>query len=144
MRDRDLREPVQPQSRGEDGVRTWDYEIYVPPYIACGQVRPVITSVNGGQTTIGYGQEFGVQFTIAPGSVVDKVVLMRPGAVTHGFCSDQRYLELAPGQQPRPPGEIRAKMPAGNPSTSSWAPRGWYMLFLVTSSGPPSVAAQCR
>ncbi|MFQ5427073.1 MAG: galactose oxidase early set domain-containing protein, partial [Gaiellales bacterium] len=67
----------------------------------------------------------------------------RPGSVTHHFDTDQRYVELEiqeEGQNhimfftpPSPPS-------AAAPTDSNAAPEGWYMMFLVTNAGVPSVA----
>ena len=63
-----------------------------------------------------------------------KVVLTAPGSVTHHSDMHQRYVELptvvAQG----------AKISMTTPTDEREAPRGIYMLWLVTNQGVPSVA----
>src|SRR5262249_54838087 len=61
-------------------------EHYFPSYYF--QARPVITSA---PATAAYGSTFNVQ-TPSPASIAE-VVLIRPGAVTHGFNQSQRFVE---------------------------------------------------
>src|SRR4029077_10421927 len=66
-------------------------------------------------------------------SNISSVVLMRNGSSTHAFDMDARLVNLAftkgAGSVPLP----------GHP-TGNIAPPGYYMLFLLNSSGVPSVA----
>jgi len=62
--------------------------------------------------------------------------LIRPGSVTHHKDFDQRYIAL----------EQVSGGPAGRvqfivPPDSRTAPRGYCMMFIVSDSGIPSVAA---
>jgi hypothetical protein len=131
---------------GGGDLRTYDYEIYVPPYLSCGLPRPVITSVNGGVEQITYGQEFTVQYTLAGGAEVQKIVLMRPGSVTHSTDLDQRYVQLAPGSMETAPGQISVLAPAlapgftSDPNVTAALP-GFYMVFALSDAGVPSEAA---
>jgi hypothetical protein len=59
---------------------------------------------------------------------------MRPGAATHSFNQDQKFINLTFQQTA---GGITVQAPAN----SNLAPPGYYMLFLVNQSGVPSVAA---
>ena len=58
---------------------------------------------------------------------------VRPGAVTHGYNMSQRGLEC----------EISAtgatSVTADLPANANLAPRGWYSLFILSSSRIPSV-----
>ncbi|MFQ5506692.1 MAG: galactose oxidase-like domain-containing protein, partial [Planctomycetota bacterium] len=123
--------------------RTRDYEIYVPLYLASGMPRPAITTA---PTEIKYGFEYDVFYNLDPSAAVTKVVLMRPGSVTHAFCYDQRYVQLELSDLPPVEGSIRFKAPwsypgkANPPAGAVRAPLGYYMLFLVTGDGVPSVA----
>ena len=65
---------------------------------------------------------------------IASVSLIRPGAVTHGFDEDQRFLSLAFTASA---GSLTIQAPAN----ANLAPPGYYMLFLVSSTGVPSVAA---
>jgi Domain of unknown function (DUF1929) len=116
-------------------------EIYQPAYLfnpdGSYAVRPVIVGVTGSGVTpdltptVNYGTQFTVQ---TPDSAsITSTVLIRPGATTHSFNTDQRFVGLA--------------FTAGNgsltvtaPPNHNIAPPGYYMLFLVNSAGVPSVA----
>lgn len=65
---------------------------------------------------------------------IAKVVLVRPGSITHHTDMDARYVELPIISQT--PTEVSFL----SPLDSKHAPRGFYMLFLVTTDGVPSVA----
>jgi len=120
--------------------RTKDYEVYRPPYLTGGRPRP--TGVQVSAEVLHYGSMYNVQFLPFPEeevlTTVAKVVLIRPGAVTHHTDMDTRYLELV--SQPGA-GSSRDFLA---PANSKQAPRGWYMLFLVTNEKVPSVAAWVR
>ena len=62
------------------------------------------------------------------------VALVAPGSVTHSHDASQRYVELALGAVTGTSVEILA------PPDAHHAPPGWYMLFLVSKAGVPSVA----
>ena len=72
--------------------RTYDYQVFTPPYLSCPGYRPQLTAW---PSTIHYGQEHGVGFPAPPPGVqIAKVVLMRPCSITHHSDMDQRYVEL--------------------------------------------------
>lgn len=112
-------------------------EIYSPAYLfnADGTVaaRPAITGVPS--SAIGYGGVFQVETPAASG--ISSVVLVRPGAPTHSFDMEQRLVAM--------------KFTAGSgvlnitaPPNSNIAPPGYYMVFILNSSGVPSVAQFVR
>jgi hypothetical protein len=78
--------------------------------------------------------EFDMRVTTACGSV-ERVVLLRPGILTHHFDNDQRYIELDfeykdyPGLPPSVPGTYTLQVEA---PTKDLGPPGHYMLFVVT------------
>ena len=108
-------------------------EIYSPAYLfnSSGTLatRPAITSVTPG--VIGYASSFQVQTPDA--STISSVVLVRPGAVTHAFDMDQRLvgLNFTVGS-----GVLNVTAPPNG----GIAPPGYYLLFILNSSGVPSVA----
>jgi hypothetical protein len=108
-------------------------EIYSPAYLfkpdGTLATRPTITSVSS--PTIGYGDPFQVQTPDA--ASISTVVLMRNGACTHSFNTDQRYVGLSftTGS-----GVLNATAPPNG----NIAPPGYYMLFLLNNAGVPSVA----
>jgi hypothetical protein len=108
-------------------------EIYTPPYLYNSNgslaTRPSITSVTPG--VIGYGTSFQVQTPDAAN--IASVVILKDGSVTHAFNMDQRLVGLS--------------FTAGSgvlnvtgPPNGNTAPPGYYMIFLISTSGVPSVA----
>ena len=114
--------------RNQSAPNELSAEIYSPPYLFKG-ARPSVTSVPGSAT---YGSNFSVS-TPDAGSIAS-VALMRPGATTHAFDEDQRFLNLTFQQGS---GGITVQAPAN----ANLAPPGYYMLFLINQSGVPSVAS---
>ena len=102
-------------------------EFYSPPYLFKG-ARPSITLA---PAQISYGTNFSV--TTPDGASISSAVLIRTGAVTHFFDQNTRYVPLAFSQAS---GGLTLTAPAG----ANFAPPGFYMLFIVNSSGIPSIA----
>ena len=108
-------------------------EIYTPPYLynSSGSLatRPSITSVTPG--VIGYGTSFQVQTPDAAN--IKSVVIMKDGSVTHAFNMDQRLVGLSftVGS---------GVLNVTGPPNGNIAPPGYYMIFLINTSGVPSVA----
>ncbi|MEN8649618.1 galactose oxidase-like domain-containing protein [Streptomyces sp. 21So2-11] len=98
--------------------------IFSPPYPA-GQ-RPRITDA---PRFVGYGDRFTLETPDA--ATVSRVALLRCGAVTHAFDSDQRYVGVAHRAATASSLEVTA------PASAAVAPPGMYMLFLVDSGGRP-------
>jgi len=108
-------------------------EIYSPAYLfnpdGTLAARPTITSVPS--SAVGYGSAFQLQTPDA--ASITSVVLMRPGAPTHAFDMEQRLVAM--------------NFTAGSgvlnvtaPPKGNIAPPGYYLLFILNSSGVPSVA----
>ncbi len=110
----------------------WQMEIYQPPYLfnstGGAAIRPSITSA---PSSISYGNAFTVQTPDA--ASINRVVLVRNGTVTHAFGMDQREVELSFTAQ-------SGSLTVTGPPNGNIAPPGYYMLFLLNSSGVPSVA----
>lgn len=103
-------------------------EIFSPPYLFKG-ARPAITSA---PATLGYRAAFTV--TSPQAASIARLVLIKPGAVTHSCNFDQRYVACtftASG----------TRLSAVAPPSANSAPPGWYLLFLVDVAGVPSVAS---
>jgi hypothetical protein len=116
-------------SAGQDkGSFQFTAEIYSPPYLFKGP-RPQIASA---PSSVGYGGSFMISTPDA--SSIQRVALVRPDAVTHSINFDQRYVDLSftVGS-----GSISVM----GPPTPNHAPPGPYMLFIVSSSGVPSIAS---
>jgi hypothetical protein len=111
-------------------------EIFSPPYLfnadGTPASRPVISSA---PTKVPYGATFAVS-TAAAASIA-KVTLIRLSSVTHAFNMNQRgnVLSFTAGS-----GSLSVTAPLNN----KLAPPGHYMLFIVNSSGVPSVAKILR
>ncbi len=100
-------------------------DFYSPPYLFKGP-RPEISST---QSQVDYGSSFSIA-TSGPAST--RAVLMAPGATTHADEMNARHVELAVTPTS---GGFTATAPA-----SRVAPPGYYMLFVLTPDGIPSVA----
>jgi galactose oxidase len=113
-------QPIQPQD-----VHT-TAQIFSPPYLF-RSARPKIETAD---PKTDFGSNFIVKFS---GTVPVRATLVKPGSVTHAMDTNQRFLELGcrvNGQQATL--TLPAK-PAG-------CPPGFYMLFLLSADGVPSVA----
>ena len=105
-------------------------EIFSPPYLFKG-ARPVITSV---PAVVAPGQTFAVQ---TPATDVAAVTMIRIGAMTHSFNSDQRFMNLPFTSEG---GVLQVAAPA---NVHVMTP-GYYMIFVVNEAGVPSVGAFVR
>jgi galactose oxidase-like protein len=65
-------------------------------------------------------------------------VLIRPGAVTHGFNQSQRFVGCVVT------GAAGGKVSAVAPPDGTVAPPGFYLLFLVDGSRVPSIGRWIR
>ena len=118
------------------GVWEPHMEIYRPAYLftdagdntSVPATRPTITEA---PTTVGYGTAF--QVTTPNATDIARVVLVRPAATTHAFDMEQRLVGLT---FTRGAGALTAVAPPG----ATYAPPGYYMLFLIDSRGVPSIA----
>lgn len=101
------------------------HERFYPDYF--DTLRPVISAA---PPTINYGTTFNV--TTPNAADITEVVLLRSGAVTHGFNMSQRGLECVISGVGA--GTLNVDMPAN----ANLAPPGWYLLFVLNSSKVPS------
>jgi len=119
-------------SAGSDsGPLATTIEIYSPPYLFKGR-RPVVSSA---PDSLAYRQSFSI--TTPDSSSIAKVALIRADVTTHANHFEHRYVGLA----------FRAgsdQLTASAPASSTEAPPGYYMLFIVNSLGVPSVAKVLR
>jgi hypothetical protein len=116
---------------GGNPVGSFEYriEIYSPSYLSTGAERPKITAA---PTEISYGGQYALTTTQA--SPLSSAVLVRPAAVTHSSDSNQRLVRLG---LTRTANGVDVSVPQ-NPNLT---PPGWYMLFVLDSTGVPSVAS---
>lgn len=108
-------------------------EIYSPPYLFTGTSPPTISEA---PEIVYYGRSFRVESPEA--ADVGRVSLVRLGAVTHSFDQDRRFVPLTFN----PVGDFGLDVDA--PAGPNVAPPGYYMLFLLSSEGVPSVARFVR
>lgn len=102
-------------------------QIYSPPYLFNG-ARPTISSA---PTNVGYAQTIFVSTPDA--ASITKIAWIRVPSVTHTFDESGRYMHLDFTQGT---GGLNVTMPANG----NLAPPGYYMLFILSGSGVPSVA----
>lgn len=107
-------------------------EIYSPAYLFNGP-RPVIESA---PPTIAFGSSFSVAFTGTTST--HSAVLMSLPAVTHSNNMTQRLVPL--GTIPASGGQATLTAPPDG----TIAPPGFYMLFILSSNGIPSVSKMVR
>ena len=120
------------------GVYEDRIERYEPAYLfnadGTPAKRPAIGT--GLPATITYGTTFLVPTPDAAN--ISSAILIKPGSVTHSFDMDQRFVGLSFSVAQT--GSAGSLIVTGPPN-SNIAPPGYYMLFLVNSSGVPSVAS---
>ena len=113
---------------GADPTDRLNAQIFSPPYLFKG-IRPAISSA---PTTASYGAMITVQTPDV--SRIASVSLIKLASVTHAFNADQRFLQL-------PFTSAGGGLSVQVPSNANVAPPGYYMLFIVDTSGIPSTAA---
>lgn len=106
-------------------------EIFSPPYLFKG-ARPTIATA---PSNVGYGTSFSVTTPDAAG--ITKVSLVRLGSMTHAFDMNQRFQWL-------PFSRSAESLTIAAPDNRNLTPPGHYMLFILNSSGVPSVAKIVR
>jgi Domain of unknown function (DUF1929)/Bacterial Ig-like domain (group 2) len=103
-------------------------EVFSPPYLFQGG-RPTITSV---PSNVVGGQTF---FVATPDAAsISSVNWISPAATTHTFNENQRFNRLSFTQ-------TADGLNVTTPSNANLAAPGYYMLFLINSSGIPSVGS---
>jgi hypothetical protein len=107
-------------------------ELFSPPYLYLGP-RPTISSAPT-VATVASDLEIGTP----QAADIATVALLRCGSVTHAFNPDQRYVRL------EITGRTPAKLTVRSPPNLKIAPPGYYLLFILTSAGVPSVAKFMR
>ena len=107
-------------------------QVFSPPYLfqADGTLAPRPT-IDSAPAATSYGAAMEVA-TANPGSI-QKVALVRLGAVTHSNNMEQRYIPLTFTAG-------ATSLTASAPANANIAPPGFYMLFIIDANGVPSVA----
>jgi hypothetical protein len=119
------------QLPGSGATNQYNAQLYSPPYLFKG-ARPTITAA---PALVQYASSF--QVTTPDASRIASVSLIRTPSVTHDFDQGQRFtfLNFTQGS-----GVLNVQAPANG----NLAPPGYYMLFIVDTSGVPSVASFVR
>lgn len=111
-------------------------EIYYPPYLynATGgfAARPSIVLA---PDVIDIGETFSVGFSNA--SSINRVALIKTGSMTHSWNMDQRFIEL-------PFTASGAMLDVQAPARAADATPGYYLLFILSAQGVPSIAKMVR
>ena len=110
---------------------TLGHERYFPWYYPL--TRPPITAA---PASIAYGAAFDV-LTPSPAAIAE-VVLLRPGAVTHGWSHSQRLVECVRTGSTATAVQVQA------PPDGNVAPPGYYLLFVLTAARIPSLGRWIR
>lgn len=105
-------------------------EFFEPPYLHQGGARPTLTGAPG-------FVEHGQSFTATTSGTIRSVALVRPGAVTHAFDEDTRYVPLAFTQ-------TGDRLDVTAPANANLAPPGYYLLYAVDDRGVPAVGQWVR
>ncbi len=104
-------------------------QIYRPPYLFQGP-RPVIRSA---PKKISYGGRFRVKLADEGAGGIGSVALIRFGPVTHNWSWGNRYVKLWFKQR-------GSELVVQAPAVPGLAVPGYYLLFVVSDEGVPSVA----
>jgi hypothetical protein len=112
----------------EDPEEEMRLEIFSPPYLF-RSARPRIAAAPVECT---YGTEVTIHSPDA--GALSFVSLVRNGITTHSYDSNQRLVDAEIASQQN--GLVKIRL-TDNPNL---APIGWYMLFLVSQTGVPSIA----
>jgi len=111
-------------------------EIYYPPYLfTAAGARAPRPSITMAPNSLTIGETFRVD--VANASSISRVVLIKTGSVTHGWNTEQRFMDLtfvAEG----------SRLYVQSPSRAANAPPGYYHLFVLDSFGVPSVSEILR
>lgn len=102
-----------------------EHELYRPGYM--DQPRPTIGNA---PPQVTFGSTF--QVTSAEAAFVSEVVMMRPGAVTHGYNMSQRSVECVIA------GGGAGSIDVTAPPDGNIAPPGWYLLHVLDGNRVPS------
>lgn len=114
----------------DDGIPV--AQIYRPPYLFKGP-RPVIRHARG---KMFYGAPYTITLDRKGETDIGSVALIRMGPVTHNWDWGNRYVKLAFKRNNRSPQVLHVSAPA----LPGLALPGYYLLFVVSKDGVPSLA----
>lgn len=123
-------DPFAPSGDSDLGVTCAQF--YTPPYLFDANtneaVRPVITAY---AKTIDYGIDFNV--TVDNDTTITNVCIIRTGSMSHGLCTDRRYIKLPYSKIGGNVLRVTAPVLPGS------AVGGYYLLFVVNNNGTPAM-----
>jgi hypothetical protein len=111
--------------------------VFSPPYLDFENTemgRPVVENLS--TTAVSFEATFSFDVTRNEENAIDRVVLMRSGAITHHWDNDQKYIELSFIKE-----STSISSPDATDTLTVTAPEdtvcapGWYMLFAIESDG---------
>lgn len=102
-------------------------EIFSPPYL----FKSAPPQIGAAPAMVHHAQMFVVES--AQAADITRITLVRPMAVTHQTDTEQRVIELT---FTRSGNQLTVNAPNG--PHPHYAPRGYYMLFIINASGTPS------
>lgn len=105
-------------------------EVYSPPYLFRGP-RPAIVSA---PSTAAYGERVTIR---KAGPKVTRAAVVRLSSTTHSLNTDQRWIGLSVEES----GDLLRVVA---PANRNAAPPGYYLLFLLSEKGVPSVSTMLR
>ena len=118
-----------------------DFEIYKPPYlfieptVTPPEITSVVSGPNNDADKVYYGRHFHVMCTNIDD--IDKVVLIRPGAMSHHTDTEQRHIPFKKNASEFGFRKTGNKLQVPMTNDPSIAPPGYYMLFVIKTNGRP-------
>ena len=109
-----------------------EIEILIPPYLKDNPQRPKITDC---PLDIHYDRDFEIKTDT---SDISKVVIIKNSSTTHNNNMDERYVLLTILEQ------VSDILKISGPKDGTYAPPGYYMLFILDKKNIPSVAEMVR
>ncbi|NJK32540.1 MAG: DUF1929 domain-containing protein [Deltaproteobacteria bacterium] len=128
------------------GLTNWETaEFFSPPYLLDGRTRPEVVGVNMASVPatipkVGWGEILTI--TLAEGTSIDdigRITLLRLGSVTHQFDMDQRFLDLGCFWESDVRSRDQLVVNVNGPEDANVAPPGYYMIFVLSEAGTPSM-----
>jgi hypothetical protein len=108
-------------------------EIFSPPYLFKPDGSPADRpAIDDAPDMVHHGHMFDVES--ADAADIERVVLVRPMAVTHQTDSEQRVLQMSFTRS----GTTLTVTAPDHHHPHGHAPRGYYMLFILNGAGVPS------
>jgi fibronectin type 3 domain-containing protein len=129
---------------GKDGTHATGCEknelrIYTPPYLQGNPTRPQITNIADGQNVQIGSAPITINYTGTLKSARG-VALVALGSLTHAFDMGQRYVPLTVVSGGGATGSVTVRPP----TNINIAQPGYYTLFVINSTGTPSLGVSVK